>query len=403
MKGGFEFLAIAPYLKNPLVLIGFFLFLAFLFTRYLLKQRIIPTLPPGLGFRILRMILLYGFIIGLLLVVFGFAFKYRELVGKEHQESLDRELRKKAQVAAERQAEQDRVEREQQRLKAAAEKREEEITTIRLLKQELVSNLKSIDEMRKNAQTALGAMLTVAQVLRHPGIKVLPILFPMENLDPKFQGTPTLAAGAMERLDESGLLHDQIELQKLSAAGRLLAGTVDKTIGTVESLADRSHQRYAISTQVWNQYLPVLRDVTMVDVTKFQKCYADSASARTNYDIIQSQIVAYLESVREFFRPANNQITKDGLERVLTAEHLAIQLSTAYGQQLVADLSSIRALSKTLNTATVDKEHDAPRIPPAIGTADPGFSGLDPGRRISKRQPSSLPVTTRASGSAKSV
>jgi hypothetical protein len=371
MKGEFEFLAIAPYLKNPFVLIGFFLFLAFLFTRYLLKQRIIPPLPPGLGFKILRMILLYGFIIGLLLVVFGFAYKYRELVGKEHQESLDRELQRKAQVAAERQAEQGRAEREQQRLRAAAEKRAEEITTIRLLKQELASNLEFIEEMRKNAQTALKVMLTVAQVLRNPGIKVLPVLFPIENLDPKFQGAPALAAGAMEQLDQSGLLHDQLELQKLSAAGRLLAGTVDKTIGTVESLADREHQRYVISTQVWNQYLPILREVTLVDVTKLQKCYADSASARTNYDIIQSQIVAYLESVREFFRPADNEITKDGLGRVLTAEHLAIQLSAAYGRQLVADLSSIRALSKTLNTATADARSDKVESKAALARVEP--------------------------------
>jgi hypothetical protein len=54
-EGGFP--AVAPYLKDPLVLIGFFLFLAFLFTRYLLRQKIIPALPPGPGFRILKTIL----------------------------------------------------------------------------------------------------------------------------------------------------------------------------------------------------------------------------------------------------------------------------------------------------------------------------------------------------------
>ena len=151
MTGGFP--AVAPYLKDPLVLIGFFLFLAFLFTRLLLKQRIIPPLPPGPGFRILKTILLYGFIIGLLLVMCGFAIKYRELVGQERQENQDRELKKRTQEAAERQAAQDRIEREQQRSKLEAEKRQEQISTVRLLRQELNSNQRSVNEMRKNAVT----------------------------------------------------------------------------------------------------------------------------------------------------------------------------------------------------------------------------------------------------------
>src|ERR1700692_1143785 len=248
MNGGFP--AVAPYLKDPLVLIGFFLFLAFLFTRLLLKHRIIPPLPPGPGFRILKTILLYGFIIGLLLVGCGFAIKYRELVGQERQENLDRELKKKTQEAAERQATQDRIEREQQRLKADAEKRQQQISTVRLLKEELNTNLKSVNEMRKNTATALGTMLTIGTVLRHPGIKILPILFPQDNLNPRFKAARGLAAAAMERLAESGLNKDELEVQRFSAAGRMISGTVDKTIGTVQSLADKDHRRYAIAALV---------------------------------------------------------------------------------------------------------------------------------------------------------
>src|SRR5712692_10044260 len=75
--GGFE--KVAPYLKDPLVLVGFFLFLSFLFIRYLLKAKIVPPLPKTGGYKILRTILLYGFIIGILLIVFGFVLKYKEL------------------------------------------------------------------------------------------------------------------------------------------------------------------------------------------------------------------------------------------------------------------------------------------------------------------------------------
>lgn len=81
MDVGFE--KIAPYLKEPLILIGFFLLLAFSFSRYLVKQRVIPPLPKALGYRILRSILLYGFIIGLLLIILGFALKRQELTNQQ--------------------------------------------------------------------------------------------------------------------------------------------------------------------------------------------------------------------------------------------------------------------------------------------------------------------------------
>jgi hypothetical protein len=351
MNGG-GFPAVAPYLKDPLVLIGFFLFLAFLFTRYLLSQKIIPPLPPGPGFRILKTILLYGFIIGLLLVVLGFGFKYRELVG-QGQGTLDRELKRRTAEAAEQQAEKDRAEREQLRRKQEAQKRQEQINTVKLLREELNSNLKAVNEMRKNTDTALSTMLTVAQVLRTPGIKILAVLFPPENLDLKFDGTPGLASSAIDRLGETGLAKDDLEVRKFGAAARLVAGTVDKTIATVDSLADRNHTRYPISTQVWSQYLPTLREITVIDVTRFRRCYTELASARANYDIIQARVVDYLDSVREFFRPQNNQITKEATGKVLTAEHLAIRLADAYGKELVSDLASIRKLDGQLGTSII--------------------------------------------------
>src|SRR5215510_2406813 len=88
------FTNIVPYLKEPLVLTGFFLFIAFLFCRYLVKKGVIPTLPKTLGYRILRLILLYGFILGLVLVILGFELKRQELINqKETSEYIELVLR----------------------------------------------------------------------------------------------------------------------------------------------------------------------------------------------------------------------------------------------------------------------------------------------------------------------
>jgi hypothetical protein len=90
------FTNIVPYLKEPLVLMGFFLFIAFSFCRYLVKKGVIPTLPKTLGYRILRLIFLYGFILGLVLVILGFELKRQELINQketsEHFESMLRDV-----------------------------------------------------------------------------------------------------------------------------------------------------------------------------------------------------------------------------------------------------------------------------------------------------------------------
>jgi hypothetical protein len=73
------FVNVAPYLKDPLVLIGFVIFLAFLTARQLLSSGIIRPLPNTSGFRILRLTLGYGFVLGLLVVAIGGYLKYLEL------------------------------------------------------------------------------------------------------------------------------------------------------------------------------------------------------------------------------------------------------------------------------------------------------------------------------------
>ena len=82
-----NFEKIAPFLEDPLILIGFFLFVAFLFLRTLVTKGIIPTLKKDQGYNILRLILLYGFIIGLVLTGLGFGLKYKE-ISKAEQKNL---------------------------------------------------------------------------------------------------------------------------------------------------------------------------------------------------------------------------------------------------------------------------------------------------------------------------
>jgi len=76
MAEALEFSKIAPYLFNPLVLIGFGLFLFFGIHRALIGAKILAPLSPRQSSGIIRLFLNYGFwiAIGLLVLGFGYAF-----------------------------------------------------------------------------------------------------------------------------------------------------------------------------------------------------------------------------------------------------------------------------------------------------------------------------------------
>jgi hypothetical protein len=77
------FAKVAIYLKVPLVLAGFVVFVGFLSLRQLLNGGVIPVLQQGQGFKILRLVLSYGFVLGLIIILLGMGLKYRELSEQE--------------------------------------------------------------------------------------------------------------------------------------------------------------------------------------------------------------------------------------------------------------------------------------------------------------------------------
>ena len=67
---------IAPYLKHPLVLVGFVLLLFFGIHRQLIQSGIIPPLDPSAGSAVVLALLEYGFWIALAVVVLGIRLQY---------------------------------------------------------------------------------------------------------------------------------------------------------------------------------------------------------------------------------------------------------------------------------------------------------------------------------------
>jgi hypothetical protein len=77
------FTALAPYLTNPLTLVGFALFLVFGVHRTLIRSQIIPPLRQKDAPAIVRLLLAYGFWISILVIVAGFGYTALTLVHKD--------------------------------------------------------------------------------------------------------------------------------------------------------------------------------------------------------------------------------------------------------------------------------------------------------------------------------
>jgi hypothetical protein len=75
---------VAPYLPNPLVLIGFLLLLFFSVHRTLVRSHILPSVTPSASSRIVQLLLKYGFVIAVLVILLGFGMSaFREFLKSE--------------------------------------------------------------------------------------------------------------------------------------------------------------------------------------------------------------------------------------------------------------------------------------------------------------------------------
>jgi hypothetical protein len=68
-----DFAKVAPYLTNPLVLVGFVLLLFFGVHEALIKSRILPPVSQTASGKVVPLVLRYGFIVAVLLILLGFS------------------------------------------------------------------------------------------------------------------------------------------------------------------------------------------------------------------------------------------------------------------------------------------------------------------------------------------
>lgn len=292
---------IAPYLGDPLVLTGFALFLFFGFARSLVKAGVIGPLGGRGSERVLVRILSYGFILALAIAVLGFGLKYRELS----------------------QAEQERA--------------------VANIKDEVTANHDTMKVLALNLATILEATKTVSEVVRHQDIQLMSAMFPLSNIDLSLEGRPSMvvAREALESIESSGLLSDEIERIKLNQAGAVVVGTIERTLSTIENLSDKNGERYVVSDAVWHANIGVARKISVADVTQMQSFYTRLLRTRAEYNLVTNGALEYLDSVKNFLDFENGAITIPRLATVLASERQFYSIATAFGERLAEDMETL--------------------------------------------------------------
>jgi hypothetical protein len=294
---------IAPYLKDPLILIGFFLFIGFLFLRTLVTKGVIPTLQKNQGYNILKLILLYGFIIGLLLIGLGFGLKYKEL-SKSEQKNI-----------------------------------------VNLLLKELDGNISVVSELKKNTETFLNGQLTLSKALRTKEIKILPIMFPLENLDlDKDVNTNSLSQQAFLTLIKLKLPNNKLEMMRLNAFSNAITKTIVSIRSTNQDLRDSSRIKYRITDEVWKANIETYKKLNIIDITIFQKVYTQLNHIRNDYEIVSKSTIDYQNALAVYFEK-DNDLTWDKLAVILSQERYSFDLMIEYSKNIantIADISNVK-------------------------------------------------------------
>jgi len=301
---GFE--KIAPYLQDPLVLVGFAALLFFGLARTLFKSGLLTPVAGAKSYRLLQTVMLYGFVMGIAIIGLGFGLKYRELSQSEQRSAVS------------------------------------------LITREFEANLAAVEALRKNTISMLEIVQQTANSLRDPAIPALAVLFPAANVSGGNEKAPKeLALDALSALFDRKLDRNKLEMSRGDSAARAIKETIDRTRPVVVSLSDPLRQRYVIREDAWNANLPILRKVSLGGVPELQDSYAATRRLRADYDVVCAAVIAYLDSLETIFDKKKG-VNLESLTSVLAQERLSVQLLSAYGDSLMSQLVKLKAVQDGL-------------------------------------------------------
>jgi hypothetical protein len=224
----------------------------------------------------------------------------------------------------------------------------ERTQALRSVSVEIENNARVVDNLRANTATLTNAVLAIAQGIRNPGIAILAGLFPVENIDPDADASrlPNLFNERMNWLASSGLLQNELELNKATAACEAIGRTVDATRASIRRLSVVDDPQYLIDDEQWRQNMDAALHALEADGQGIAALYTDMTDARRSYDRVVDASGDYLDAMYAFCQ--GGSISRATLSRTLAAERLAFQLLIVHGRRTVETNERLQAGLKSV-------------------------------------------------------
>jgi hypothetical protein len=308
---GVEFGKVAPYLQDPLILIGFVLLLMFGLARTLIKSRLLTPVSGAKTYRVIQTVLVYGLVVALAVIGLGFGLKYRELSETEQQNAVG------------------------------------------LLRREMDANLVAVEAIRKNTMVMLNIVSYTAMAVRTPDVKVMAALFPVANVQAGDKPhARDMAVDALVALSAEGLNKNADEMARANQLADVLRSTLDRTRPTVMSLSDPERRRYVISEAAWQANLPILRKVHVAGIPEIQDAYATSRMVRSDYDVVCASVIAYMDALQPIVAE-DGEVNVDTLSAALSQERQTLMLLNAYGMTLADSIAKLERARGVMRASVV--------------------------------------------------
>lgn len=249
----------SSYLNSLWVILGLLLIAGFFVFRFLLKTQRIQHLPGFFETPAGEFLLNRGYIVGVVLIIFGVFLKYNALTKAEQQQA---------------------------QMMIATEYR---------------ANVDAIQSLSENIQNLIESHQKVTERLYSQDNEILALLFPADSYQNEAT-TPVnkLVDSAFKNLKDSDLLHNQAAMAKFNGFKNKLKPFINQQITELKVMADPDNEAYPIKQSYWDSFKETFAEIDGKNPQEIADSIEQMKQARVEYVAVLKQAEAYLAQVKSF-------------------------------------------------------------------------------------------------------